>query len=148
MSARRPVTSVHLGDPRSGTWLTWWLRVAVQVFRKIPRLVRGGGGLARSLRRTELRLYRALPVPDLVVKLNAPIEVTVSRNAARERPKPERLVRASHARAALLKFPGAPEVVVDSTAPLDATIIKVHGEVEALLASRTFIRAGGRRSGV
>ncbi len=209
---RRPVTSVHLGGPRSGTWLTRWLRVVVQAFRKIPRLVRGeraldgvagrypgfqaaldvltaldrrllvhrchrlarsgvvvftdrypgrepgsasgprsgrgGGGLARALRRAELGLYRALPVPDLVVKLNAPIEVTVSRNAARERPKPERLVRASHARAALLKFPGAPEVVVDSTAPLDATIIKVHGEVEALLASRTFIRAGGRRSRV
>lgn len=200
LCATRAVTSVHLGGPPRGTWLTRWPRVAVLTMRKLPRLLRGerslsgvagrypgfqaaldlltavdrrllvrrchrlarsgmvvltdrypgsiagsasgprsrrqAGGLARALRRVELRIYRALPHPDLVVRLNAPVEVTVQRNAARARPKPERLIRASHVRAARLRFPGVPELLVDSTAPMEATITEVCDALEEFLASR------------
>ena len=52
---------------------------------------RAGGSpfnVAMGLARLEQRLYRAIPAPDLVFFLKAPVSVAVQRNATREKKGP------------------------------------------------------------
>lgn len=86
-----------------------------------------GSALKRQLMRLENRLYRDLPQPDLVVRLSAPIETTLRRDAARskrEGPDPDGVLRRRDLET-VAEFPGAPVLPVSSDEPLDQTISKV-----------------------
>lgn len=98
-----------------------------------PRLLRRGPAPARALRSLELRVYRSLPVPHLVLTLRAPVELTVRRNAVRERPKPVGVIRRSHRRAELLAFPGATEATIDGAAPVDAMVADAEAVIRGFL---------------
>src|SRR5205807_640723 len=67
--------------------------------------------LYRWLARMEERLYRAIPLPDLILSLNVPLEVAVQRNLTRAKPggpEPTEYLRRRHAQCATLDFPGVP----------------------------------------
>jgi thymidylate kinase len=81
--------------------------------------------LRRLLRRLEARLYREIPPPDLVIYLNAPLEVTVLRNASRGKKEPEDYVRRRHARTSNLDFGTAPVCKINTDQPLDQTVLQV-----------------------
>lgn len=90
-----------------------------------PRRSKGSEWMARTLHRLELRIYQSVPMPDVVIRLDAPVELTVLRNAMRPVPKAEWKVRASHEAARLLHFPGVPEFVFDTSLPQSQTIANV-----------------------
>lgn len=73
----------------------------------------------------EARLYRQIPPPDLVVYLGAPLEVTLSRNAARDKKEPEDYVRRRHARTSNLQFEKTTVHKVNTDQPFDHTVLEV-----------------------
>ncbi len=81
----------------------------------------------RALMRLESRLYRDLPRPDLVIRLIAPIETTLQRDASRskrEGPDPDSVLRRRELETAL-DFPDVPVLTVNSDAPLEQTVSEV-----------------------
>lgn len=78
----------------------------------------------RLLARIEARLYREIPPPDLVIYLSAPLEVTVSRNAARGKKEPEDYVRRRHARSSNLEFEKTTVCVINTDQPLHQTVLE------------------------
>lgn len=85
-------------------------------------LTASGAGLRRSLAALEARLYRDIPPPDLVVHLTAPLDVTLARNAARDKTEPEAYVRLRHSMSANLEFVGVVVRHVATDRPLDAVL--------------------------
>ena len=81
--------------------------------------------IRRLLARIEARLYREIPLPDLVIYLSAPLEVTVSRNATRGKKEPEDYVRRRHARSSNLEFEKTPIYEINTDQPLDQTVLDV-----------------------
>lgn len=79
----------------------------------------------RLLAQIEARLYRDVPPPDLVIYLSAPLEVTVSRNAARCKKEPEDYVRWRHARSSNLEFEKTSVHRINTNQPLDQTVLEV-----------------------
>jgi thymidylate kinase len=88
--------------------------------------------LRRILAAIEGRLYRDIPTPDLVFQLTAPLEVTLARNAAREKKEPEEYVRFRHELSSRLRFDGASVYPIDTDRDLD----QVVREVEVLIDAR------------
>jgi thymidylate kinase len=81
----------------------------------------GGGGVRGRLATTEARCYAGIAPPDLVVHLTAPLEVTLARNASREKREPEDYVRRRHSATWNLEFDGARVERIDTDRPLDET---------------------------
>ncbi len=84
--------------------------------------------LYRRLARMEERLYRAIPLPDLILSLNVPLEVAVQRNLTRAKPggpEPTEYLRRRHAQCANLDFPGVPLYRVHTDGSLDDTLRSV-----------------------
>lgn len=81
--------------------------------------------LYRLLAVLESRLYREIPAPDLVVYLTAPLELTVSRNANREKKEPEDYVRRRHAQSSNLDFGRTPIHRINTDQPFDRTVYEV-----------------------
>jgi len=84
--------------------------------------------LYRWLARMEERLYRAIPLPDLILSLNVPLEVAVQRNLTRAKPggpEPTEYLRRRHAQCATLDFPGVPLYRVHTDGSLDDTLRSV-----------------------
>jgi len=79
----------------------------------------------RLLAQIEARLYREMPLPDLVIYLSAPLEVTISRNAARGKKEPEDYVRRRHARSSNLEFGNTPVCKINTDQPLDQILLEV-----------------------
>lgn len=80
--------------------------------------------LVRRLMDRELSIYRALPAPDVVLRLSAPLETAVARDAGRNKPKgpdPD-AVRGRWVSENLAEFPGAKLVQIDTGGPLDETV--------------------------
>jgi thymidylate kinase len=72
----------------------------------------------------ERRLYAGLPGPGLVVRLSAPIQTTLRRDAEREKtggPNPVAVTRRRHSES-VAEFPGARLVMIDTDRPLDETV--------------------------
>jgi thymidylate kinase len=84
-----------------------------------------GNSLRHRMARIEDRLYREIPAPDLVVYLSAPLDVTLSRNAARGKTEPEEYVRRRHARTASLQFGKTPVYEINTDQPFDQTVREV-----------------------
>jgi thymidylate kinase len=91
--------------------------------------------IKRWLMSWERRLYSDMPGPGLVIRLSAPIQTTLRRDAERDKtggPNPAAVTRRRH-RETVAEFPGARVVTIDTDRPLDETAS------EALLAVWTEI---------
>jgi hypothetical protein len=62
----------------------------------VPSGPGGRGPVRAALARLERRLYAEVPTPDVVFHLRAPLEVTLARNASRDKREPEPYVRFRH----------------------------------------------------
>lgn len=89
----------------------------------------GRFSLRRALARMEGRLYRDIPAPDMVFHLSAPLEVTLARNAARDKHEPEDYVRFRHALSSKLRFEGTPVFPIDTDRDLDVVIKEIEGVI-------------------
>jgi thymidylate kinase len=78
-----------------------------------------------TLATMEARLYREVPSPDLVIYLNAPLEVTISRNANRSKKEPEEYVRWRHARSSGLEFGKAHVCRINTDQPIEQTVLEI-----------------------
>ncbi|HYF12120.1 MAG TPA: hypothetical protein VEC09_07450 [Actinomycetota bacterium] len=96
-----------------------------------------GDPLRRGLAALETRLYDAIPSPDLVVALTAPLEVTLARNASRSKTEPEDYVRFRHARSAHLEFDGVPVLRIDTHRPLDTVVDEVRNGIDRAVTRRS-----------
>lgn len=85
----------------------------------------GKNSVRHRLARLEARLYREIPPPDLVIHLSAPLEVTVQRNAARDKTEPEDYVRRRHAQVSNLDFGQTPVHKIDTDQPVADTVRQV-----------------------
>jgi hypothetical protein len=87
----------------------------------------GASGPKRALMRLEQACYAGLPQPDLVVRLSAPVEVTVERDATRTKadaPDAD-TVRWRRDIETSAHFPGIPELMVNTDSPLERTCSEV-----------------------
>ncbi len=75
--------------------------------------------LRRFLAGREAALYRKIPLPDLVVHLTAPLEVTLARNRARAKFEDEAYVRRRHGRSSALRFDRARIHSIDTSGPAE-----------------------------
>jgi len=91
--------------------------------------------LKRWLMNQERALYKGLPKPGLLLRLTAPIETTVERDASRlKRGGPDAAaVRRRWELENQAEFSGTPEIHIDTDRPLDETIRTVAGAVWAAL---------------
>ena len=71
-------------------------------------------GLRLRLAATEARQYEEMPAPHLVVHLNAPLELTIERNAARDKIEDEAFVRMRYALSERIEFATAPVARIDT----------------------------------
>ena len=81
--------------------------------------------IRHRLAHIEARLYRQIPPPDVVIYLNAPLEVALLRNATRGKKEPEDYVRRRHARSSNLEFEKAPVHKINTNQPFDKTVLEV-----------------------
>lgn len=86
-------------------------------------------GLRRWLAALEARLYDDIPPPDLVMHLTAPVDVTLARNAARDKTEPEDYVRFRHSISSNLEFDGVLVHRVSTDRPLEAVVREVKGAI-------------------
>ncbi|MGZ9235814.1 MAG: hypothetical protein ACXW4E_09840 [Anaerolineales bacterium] len=84
-----------------------------------------GYSIRHRLAEIEARLYRQIPPPDVVIYLNAPLEVALVRNATRGKKEPEDYVRRRHARSSNLEFERAPVHKINTNQPFDKTVLEV-----------------------
>jgi thymidylate kinase len=90
----------------------------------------GAAGLRGRLASIEARCYRDIPRAKLVIQLTAPLEVTLARNAAREKYEPEEyVVRRHHVATSSLEFDGARVERIDTDRPLDDTLREVEAAI-------------------
>ena len=89
--------------------------------------------LRRWLTALETRWYDDVPAPDLVVHLTAPLDVTLARNAARDKTEPEDYVRFRHSLSSDLEFDGVPVHRVATDRQLEDVVREVKDAIwEAL----------------
>lgn len=86
-----------------------------------PR-IQGTSTLARLMSKVERANYKSLPSPDLIFKLQAPLNVTLRRNQGRQSPEPEAYVKKRYEMAAQISFDRSLVVDIDSSLPIDETI--------------------------
>ncbi|MGQ0850071.1 MAG: hypothetical protein ACT4OP_13365 [Actinomycetota bacterium] len=92
---------------------------------QLGHLPTGTGAFHRWLAATEARLYRDMPLPDLVVYLTAPLQVTLARNAARTKTEEESFVRWRHSQSNDLEFDGVAVHKIDTDQPPEVTLREV-----------------------
>jgi thymidylate kinase len=90
---------------------------------------RGRFSLRRWLAGVEARLYRDIPPPDLVVYMMASLDVTLARNASRNKYEAEDFVRARHARSMSLQFGTVLVCRIDTEKSLADTLREVKQHI-------------------
>ena len=83
------------------------------------------GEVSRWLARVEERTYRTIPQPDLVLRLEVPLELAVQRNLTRVKPggpEPTEYLRQRHARSSELEFAGVPTYRIRTDALVEETV--------------------------
>jgi thymidylate kinase len=85
--------------------------------------------LRERLANAEAQLYRQIPPPDLVIYLNAPLEVALSRNASRGKKEPEDYVRRRHSRSSNLEFQRTVVHKINTNQPLAKTILEAKNAI-------------------
>ena len=84
--------------------------------------------LYRWLARVEERTYRAIPQPDLVLRLDVPLELAVQRNLTRTKPggpEPTDYLRQRHAKSSEVEFAGVPTYRIRTDMMLEETVRSV-----------------------
>jgi thymidylate kinase len=97
----------------------------------------GRFSIRRVLARMEDRLYRDIPAPDMVFHLSAPLDVTLARNAARNKQEPEDYVRFRHTLSEKLRFDGAPVYGIDTDRDIELVVREIE---EVISEGRTTAR--------
>ena len=92
--------------------------------------------LRRWLAELEARLYREVPIPDLVIHLTAPLDVTLARNEARDKREPEDYVRFRHSLSSNLYFDGAVVHHFDTDQPLELSVLEIKQAIWDVLGRR------------
>jgi len=82
-------------------------------------------GWWRLLSTAERAIYASIPVPDRVIKISAPLELTIARNSSRPNPEPENFLRNRHSRVLRLHFEGVPTLSLDNTGTLEDALSKI-----------------------
>lgn len=77
------------------------------------------------LARTEKRLYKEIPTPDMVISLYVPVEVAITRNKNRGKEEPEDYVRYRHSLASNLEYGNAPIYKINTDQSLEATVLEI-----------------------
>jgi thymidylate kinase len=90
---------------------------------------RSGFPVRRFLARFEERLYREIPPADLIIYLNVPLEVALSRNRSRSKYEPEDYVRRRHAQSSNLAFGQTPVYNVNTDQPVAETLMEVEKSI-------------------
>jgi len=83
----------------------------------------------RVLAALEGRLYRDIPAPDVVFHLSAPLDVTLARNAHRQKREPEGYVRLRHAISAELRFDGSVVHRIDTDRAFSSVVIEIKDAI-------------------
>lgn len=83
----------------------------------------------RILAALEGRLYRDIPPPDIVFHLSAPLEVTLARNASRQKKEPEGYVRLRHAISADLRFDGSVVHRIDTDKAFESVVVEIKDTI-------------------
>ena len=81
--------------------------------------------LYRWLARVEERTYGEIPQPDLVLRLDVPLELAVQRNLTRSKPggpEPTEYLRQRHAKSSELEFAGVPTYRIRTDAMVEETV--------------------------
>src|SRR5436190_20302189 len=81
--------------------------------------------LYRWLARVEERTYGEIPQPDLVLRLDVPLELAVQRNLTRSKPggpEPTEYLRQRHAKSSELEFTGVPTYRIRTDAMVEETM--------------------------
>src|SRR5437667_247840 len=81
--------------------------------------------LYRWLARVEERTYRAIPQPDLVLRLDVPLELAVQRNLTRLKPggpEPTEYLRQRHAKSSELEFAAVPTYRIRTDTIVEETV--------------------------
>lgn len=94
---------------------------------------RGGSERLAHLARLEDALYRNIPPPDLVVRLNAPLELTLERNRARTKTEGESYVKGRYEASMRMEFPRTPVIEIATTRPLEECLAELKQQIWAFL---------------
>src|SRR5437879_1088983 len=81
--------------------------------------------LYRWLARVEERTYEEIPQPDLILRLDVPLELAVQRNLTRSKPggpEPTEYLRQRHAKSSELEFAGVPTYRIRTDAMVEETV--------------------------
>jgi thymidylate kinase len=81
------------------------------------------------LARTEKRLYKEIPAPDMVISLYVPVDVALTRNKNRGKEEPEDYVRYRHSLASNLEYGNAPIYKINTDQPLETTVLEVKKNI-------------------
>lgn len=90
-----------------------------------PR-IKGNSRITNYLSKLEKSNYLSMPHPDLVIKAEAPLETTLSRNKLRKNPEPETFVRARFELARKINFKYSEMITIDTTNEYSATFNEVQ----------------------
>ena len=85
--------------------------------------------LTSFLSKLEKRNYELMPHPDLVIKAEAPLELTIERNAQRDFPEPEVFLRARYELAKKINFPYSKMVFVKTDQEYDNSFREVRDAI-------------------
>ncbi len=90
-----------------------------------PR-IKGNSRITNYLSKLETSNYLSMPHPDLVIKAEAPLEVTLSRNKLRKIPEPESFVRARFELAKKINFKYSEMITIDTTNEYSVSLQEVQ----------------------
>ena len=114
---------IMIGAAKAGTTaLYWYLAEPPQVFMSPMKET---NYFAYGLDEQGHLLYGDIPSPDLFVHLTAPLDVTLARNAARDKTEPEDYVRFRHSLSSNLEFDGVPVHRISTDRSLEDVVREV-----------------------
>ena len=106
---------------------------------QLPHLPKPTGrrSMIHWLTKLEARLYQEMPIPDLVIYLTAPLEVTIARNESRDKTEAEDYVRVRHALSSNHEYKATRVQRIETDQPLEDTVHQVKEAIwDELLSKR------------
>ncbi len=100
-----------------------------------PRII-GNSKFTKFLAKLERKNYLSMPNPDLVIKVMAPLDLTLERNSLRSHPEPEGFVRARYELAMKVDFPYSEMALIRT----DQDYPSSFGEVRRTIWNRSSVK--------
>lgn len=91
--------------------------------------IEGSGGLRLLMAKMEKWLYFHSPKPDLVIKVNVPLEVTLKRNSTRPNPEPESFLRMRYEKVKNVTFANIDLIEICNTGDYNESLNNVKKHV-------------------